>query len=102
MDQELVGPWQSFHIEEQAAAPVANKNMESTRDDISFFTRGLYTDVEFLVGNYSHLPRRIRAHKLLLAMRNEVFEVMFYGDLPEENEIRIPDLHPDGFVGLLR
>ncbi|CAN8013769.1 unnamed protein product [Ixodes persulcatus] len=75
--------------------------MESTRDDISFFTRGLYTDVEFLVGNYSHLPRRIRAHKLLLAMRNEVFEVMFYGDLPEVNEIRIPDLHPDGFVGLL-
>ncbi|CAN7980119.1 unnamed protein product [Ixodes pacificus] len=76
--------------------------MESTRNDISFFTRGLYTDVEFLVGNYSHLPRRIRAHKLLLAMRNEVFEAMFYGDLPEENEIRITDLHPDGFLGLLR
>ncbi|KAM7315311.1 putative topoisomerase TOP1-interacting protein BTBD1 [Ixodes scapularis] len=76
--------------------------MESTRNDISFFTRGLYTDVEFLVGNYSHVPRRIRAHKLLLAMRNEVFEVMFYGDLPEENEIRITDLHPDGFLGFLK
>ncbi|CAN8000184.1 unnamed protein product, partial [Ixodes hexagonus] len=62
---------------------------------------GRHTDVEFLVDDGSGSPRSFRAHKLVLAMRNEVFETMFYGSLPEGDQVTITDLHPDGFSTFL-
>ncbi|CAN7949037.1 unnamed protein product, partial [Ixodes hexagonus] len=80
------------------------------RDDLSFFTEGRHTDVEFLVEDGSDSPKRFKAHKIILAMRSVVFEAMFYGDSPESAEgdglptrdqVHIIDLHPDGFSTFL-
>ncbi|CAN8030356.1 unnamed protein product [Ixodes persulcatus] len=72
------------------------------RDDLRFFTEGRHTDVEFLVEHGSDPPKSFRAHKMVLAMRNEVFETMFYGNLPEKDHVRVTDLHPDGFSAFLK
>ncbi|XP_042142089.1 BTB/POZ domain-containing protein 6 isoform X2 [Ixodes scapularis] len=72
------------------------------RDDLHFFTEGRHTDVEFLVEHGSDPPKSFKAHKMVLAMRNEVFETMFYGSLPEKNQVRVTDLHPDGFSAFLK
>ncbi|CAN8030357.1 unnamed protein product, partial [Ixodes persulcatus] len=72
------------------------------RDDFRFFTEGRHTDVEFLVQHGSDPPKSFRAHKMVLAMRNEVFETMFYGSLPERGQVRVTDLHPDGFSAFLK
>ncbi|CAN7942293.1 unnamed protein product [Ixodes pacificus] len=72
------------------------------RDDLRFFTEGRHTDVEFLVEHGSEPPKSFRAHKMVLAMRNEVFETMFYGSLPEKDQVRVTDLHPDGFSAFLK
>ncbi|XP_029850503.3 BTB/POZ domain-containing protein 6-A-like [Ixodes scapularis] len=71
------------------------------RDDLRFFTKGRHTDVEFLVEHGSDPPKSFKAHKMVLAMRNEVFETMFYGNLPEKDQVRVTDLHPDGFSAFL-
>ncbi|CAN8006308.1 unnamed protein product, partial [Ixodes hexagonus] len=70
-----------------------------TGRDLKYFLDGLQADVEFVVGGPPHT--RIKAHKLILAMRNVVFEAMFYGSMPEKGNVLIPDLHPDGFRGFL-
>ncbi|KAG0415127.1 hypothetical protein HPB47_007709 [Ixodes persulcatus] len=61
-----------------------------------------HTDVEFLMENGSDPPQIFRAHKTLLAMRNEVFEAMFYGNHFEKLQYRITGLRADGFFTLLR
>ncbi|KAH6925961.1 hypothetical protein HPB50_012710 [Hyalomma asiaticum] len=71
----------------------------------AFLDSGRHTDFEFRVkpDYYPDVPeRRFRVHKVFLAMRNEVFDAMFFGDLAEESEVVITDLHPDGFGLLLR
>ncbi|CAN8007580.1 unnamed protein product [Ixodes pacificus] len=83
--------------------PVTAEGEGEPRDDLSFLTRGRHTDVEFLVERgFDNSPRSFRAHKMVLAMRNEVFEAMFYGNLPEGDQVRITDLEPDGFSTFLR
>lgn len=72
------------------------------RDDLRFFTEGRHTDVEFLVEHGSDPPKSFKAHKMVLAMRNEVFETMFCGSLPEKDKVRVTDLHPDGFSAFLK
>ncbi|KAG0419470.1 hypothetical protein HPB47_004086 [Ixodes persulcatus] len=72
------------------------------RDDLRFFTKGRHTDVEFLVEHGSDPPSSFKAHKMVLAMRNEVFETMFYGSEPKKDQVRITDLHPDGFSAFLK
>ncbi|CAN8000182.1 unnamed protein product [Ixodes hexagonus] len=84
------------------AQPVVVQTGVSERDDVSFFTEGRHTDVEFLVEYGSDPPKSFRAHKTVLAMRNEVFEAMFYGGLAEGDKVTITDLHPDGFSTFLR
>ncbi|XP_040066407.1 BTB/POZ domain-containing protein 6-A-like [Ixodes scapularis] len=86
----------------QMAKPATTPIVALPRSDLSFFSDGRYTDVEFLVENGSDPPKRFKAHKMVLAMRNEVFEVMFYGNLPEQDKVIITDLHPDGFFCFLK
>ncbi|KAH7960455.1 hypothetical protein HPB49_019962 [Dermacentor silvarum] len=71
----------------------------------TFLDSGELTDFEFVVKLEDHpdIPeRRFRVHKLFLAMRNEVFHAMFFGNLAEKCEVIITDVHPDGFDLLLR
>ncbi|KAM7303926.1 BTB/POZ domain-containing protein 6-A-like [Ixodes scapularis] len=84
------------------AKPVTAPVAAVPRNDLDFFLNGRHTDVEFLVENGSDPPKSFRAHKVVLAMRSEVFEVMFYGNLPEQDNVRITDLHPDGFSNFLK
>ncbi|KAH7942110.1 hypothetical protein HPB49_020612 [Dermacentor silvarum] len=72
----------------------------------TFLDSGEFTDFEFRVKMEDHpdIPeRRVRVHKLFLAMRNEVFRAMlFCGDLAETcGGVIITDVHPDGFDLLL-
>lgn len=78
----------------------ANVPQGPTRKDLKYLLDGLQTDVEFLVGDPP--GTRFKAHKLILAMRNDVFEAMFYGSIPEDGDVIIPDLHPDGFRAFLK
>ncbi|KAL1475990.1 hypothetical protein MTO96_036871, partial [Rhipicephalus appendiculatus] len=65
---------------------------------------GELADVEILV-DCSHFPgtrATFKAHKMILAVQNEVFRAMFYGDFAKEDRVVITDLHPEGVRGLLR
>ncbi|KAL1475999.1 hypothetical protein MTO96_036853 [Rhipicephalus appendiculatus] len=65
---------------------------------------GDLADVEISVKS-SHFPgsqSTFKAHKMILAVQNDVFKAMFYGDFAKEDSIVITDLHPDGVRGLLR
>ncbi|KAH6925959.1 hypothetical protein HPB50_012708 [Hyalomma asiaticum] len=56
----------------------------------TFLDSGEFTDFEFRVKpeDYPDIPeRKFRVHKLFLAMRNEVFHAMFFGDLAEKSEV---------------
>ncbi|KAM7297406.1 BTB/POZ domain-containing protein 6-A-like [Ixodes scapularis] len=86
----------------QMAKPATTPIVALPRSDLSFFSDERHTDVEFLVENGSDPPKRFKAHKTVLAMRNEVFEVMFYGNLPEQDKVIITDVHPDGFFCFLK
>lgn len=68
-----------------------------------FLESGQYSDVEFSVKPEKFpISKTFRAHRQLLALRNEVFAAMFYGKLAEKDAVVITDLHPDGFYGLLK
>lgn len=58
-------------------------------------------DVFFICGDEEN-KERIPAHKFILATFSDAFETMFYGSLPESNEIKIPDASPIGFRTFLR
>lgn len=65
---------------------------------------GDLADVEIVV-DCSHFPgtkATFKAHKMILAVQNEVFKAMFYGDFVKEDRVVITDLHPQGIRGLLR
>ncbi|XP_040062324.3 BTB/POZ domain-containing protein 9-like [Ixodes scapularis] len=74
----------------------------SERDDLAFLMEARHTGVEFLMENGTDPPQTFRAHKTLLAMRNEVFEAMFYGTQSEKLQYSISNLRADGFFTLLR
>lgn len=63
-----------------------------------------WSDCRFLVGTEPN-QRMISGHKLILAMASPVFERMFYGNLPENDDnspIVIPDVQPDAFQTMLQ
>lgn len=62
------------------------------------------TDVEIAVENedFPDTEASFKAHRLVLALQNEVFRAMFYGDFAKEERVVITDLHPEGVLGLLR
>lgn len=84
------------------AKPLSAPAKSTQRDDLTLFLEERLTDVEFLVEYDPHPPKVVKAHKMMLAVRNEVFEAMFYGNLPEKDQVRITDLHPDGFFTFIK
>lgn len=70
---------------------------------LKFLDSGEFADVEFLVfPEQFPVTRTFKAHKQFLAMMNEVFGTMFFGSLPEKDQVIITDIHPDGFACMLR
>lgn len=68
-----------------------------------FLASGQYADVEFAVTpDQFPVSKTFKGHTQLLAMKNDVFGAMFYGQLVEKGTVVIKDLHPDGFYGLLK
>lgn len=67
----------------------------------------LLTDVSFRVGGGTDGAALIKAHKLLLAMFSNVFEVMFMGEFIESRRsivdpIDLPDIQPTAFRTMLK
>ena len=66
------------------------------------FNNELMSDVWFLVGPPA-TPRRIPAHKYVLATGSSVFFAMFFGGLSDgQKEVTIPDVEPAAFLNLLK
>ncbi|KAL1483503.1 hypothetical protein MTO96_033135 [Rhipicephalus appendiculatus] len=65
---------------------------------------GYLADVEILVdrSDFPDTKATFKAHKMILAVQNEAFRAMFYGDFAKEDRVIITDLHPEGVRGLLR
>ncbi|KAH9371013.1 hypothetical protein HPB48_017002 [Haemaphysalis longicornis] len=60
----------------------------------AFLDNGFLTDGELAVRSelFPDVPeRKFRCHKLFLAMRSEVFNAMFYGDLAEQGTVEVVD-----------
>ncbi|XP_037576910.1 BTB/POZ domain-containing protein 2 [Dermacentor silvarum] len=81
---------------EYTGARVARVDVED------FLDTGVLADLEFVVKFADHNERRFRVHKTFMAMRNEVFRAMLFGDLAEKYKVAITDIHPNGFEILLR
>uniref|UniRef100_A0A023GBL9 BTB domain-containing protein n=1 Tax=Amblyomma triste TaxID=251400 RepID=A0A023GBL9_AMBTT len=92
-----------FKCELQGIASATNKKLQKyslTR----FLESGELADVEIVVES-DHFPDRslsIKVHRMILALHNEVFRAMFYGDFAKEERVLIIDLHPEGVLGLIR
>ncbi|RZF47548.1 hypothetical protein LSTR_LSTR009084 [Laodelphax striatellus] len=56
-------------------------------------------DCEFVVGSQKTV---IKGHKLVFSAASEVFHAMFYGELKEEQSVRIEDIDPEVFQGMRR
>ncbi|XP_077490435.1 BTB/POZ domain-containing protein 6-B-like [Amblyomma americanum] len=69
-----------------------------------FLKAGDLTDVEIAVESdrFPDQRKSFKAHRLVLALQNDVFRAMFYGDFAKEDRVVITDLHPEGVLGLLR
>ena len=83
--------------------PYWQTSLSSVRERHAVMLRtGLLADVCFIVGS-EPVPRRIPAHKYMLAAGSPVFYAMFYGALAEDKkEIAIPDVEPQAFLNLLK
>lgn len=68
-----------------------------------FFEKQKYCDVKFVCKDSDGKSAIIGAHKLILSMVSDVFEVMFFGEAAqrgltkETNEIEISDIGMDAF-----
>ncbi|KAH7943628.1 hypothetical protein HPB52_009632 [Rhipicephalus sanguineus] len=68
------------------------------------FESGDLADVEILAES-SYFPGQratFKAHKMILAVQNEVFRAIFFGEFAKEGCTLIANLHPEGVRGLLR
>ena len=67
------------------------------------FNNSLMADIFFIVGPPPS-PRRIPAHRYVLATGSTVFYAMLYGGLAdkESDEVQVPDVDPDAFLSMLK
>ena len=84
--------------------PNWQSNKSSVRErNFSMFNNSLMADIFFLVGP-PPAPRRIPAHRYVLATGSTVFYAMLYGGLAdrEAEEVTVPDVDPDAFLAMLK
>lgn len=72
------------------------EKMEKFNRFAPFYLDDASSDCTFSIG-----PEKIPAHKIVLASCSPVFNAMFFGSLPEQNDIRIVDVSTDGFKEFL-
>ena len=67
------------------------------------FNNSLMADITFLVGPPPS-PRRVPAHRYVLATGSTVFYAMMYGGLADRDceEIVVPDVDPDAFLAMMK
>ena len=59
---------------------------------------GLPTDVQFVFKGEYNLPKKVKAHKLILSIASDVFEREFYGSMKEDGDkITIEDAEQEVF-----
>ena len=80
----------------------SNKSTVRERNS-AMFNNSLMADIYFLVGGQPS-PRRIPAHRYILATGSTVFYAMLYGGLADNDceEIVVPDVDPDAFLAMLK
>jgi len=95
-------PENSLHLSTQDPNWQSNKNSVRERNS-AMFNNSLMADIHFLVGPASS-PRRIPAHRYVLATGSTVFYAMLYGGLADVDceDIAVPDVDPEAFLGLLK
>ncbi len=76
-----------------------NKDASNTiQDDDERFM----SDVTFVLEDDDGVEVKLRAHKLLLSLRSEVFRTMFHGALREGGDnVKVSDVHPRAFEAML-
>lgn len=73
-----------------------------------FYENQKYCDVKFVLKDSDGKKITIGAHKLILSMASDVFEVMFFGEsvqrglFSQEKEIKVEDIDEDAFKLFLR
>ena len=77
------------------------KGKTLAEDHLRLFTEEFQVDVNFLIEDGEE-AQIIRAHKLILASRSPVFSAMFYGELREPDDIKLPDTTGEIFKAFLR
>jgi len=98
----LPSPGSSLHLSTQDPNWQSNKSSVRERNS-AMFNNSLMADIHFLVGPAS-APRRIPAHRYVLATGSTVFYAMLYGGLADTEceDITVPDVDPEAFLGLLK
>ena len=84
--------------------PNWQSNKHSVRErNSAMFNNSLMADIFFIVGPPPS-PRRIPAHRYVLATGSTVFYAMLYGGLAdkESDEVQVPDVDPDAFLSMLK
>jgi BTB/POZ domain-containing protein 3/6 len=98
----IASPESSLHVSTQDPNWQSNKSSVRERNS-AMFNNSLMADIHFLVGPAS-APKRIPAHRYVLATGSTVFYAMLYGGLADAecDDIAVPDVDPDAFLGLLK
>lgn len=80
----------------------SNKNSVRERNS-AMFNNNLMADIHFIVGPPPS-PRRVPAHRYVLATGSTVFCAMLYGGLSDKDkdEVQVPDVDPDAFLAMLK
>ncbi|XP_055350029.1 BTB/POZ domain-containing protein 6-like [Paramacrobiotus metropolitanus] len=89
----------------------ASPSDSGNRDGIAKISDGMQliltstelSDVQFAVGRDYGDVKTFLAHRLILSIRSDVFDTMFYGSVPEtcSAPIDVPDIHPEAFANML-
>ena len=98
----LPSPENTLHSSTQDPNWQSNKCSVRERNS-AMFNNSLMADIHFLVGPASS-PKRIPAHRYVLATGSTVFYAMLYGGLADADceDIAVPDVDPEAFLGLLK
>ena len=84
--------------------PNWQSNKSSVRErNSAMFNNSLMADINFIVGPPPS-PRRVPAHRYVLATGSTVFCAMLYGGLSDrdKDEVVVPDVDPDAFLAMLK
>jgi len=88
-----------FEYEKQGAPLPSSTSSQDLQTDLLKLLEAPDADVTFIVQG-----EPIKAHKIILSVRSKYFQRMFASDVEEnvKDEVKVPDVEPEVFKGLLR